>query len=288
MNTARDESLPRAPFGARLRAAMDTHGPLCAGIDPHRSLVQAWGLPFTLAGVERFAMTCVEAFGGTLAAVKPQSAFFEVFGSGGVALLERVVQGLRESGTLVVLDVKRGDIGSTMAAYADAFLADHPHSPDAITVSPYLGYESLRPAIDLARVNGRGVFVLALTSNSEGASVQHAIRDGVSVAASVVNGAARDNAQVAVTGGLGSVGLVVGATVGDAVERLGLDLVAAATPILAPGVGAQGAAPEQLDEVFGAARPQVLAASSREVLSAGPGISALRDAARRSCDALRV
>lgn len=278
----------REPFGARLRTAMDTFGPLCTGIDPHRALVEAWGLPFTLAGVERFASTCVEAFGGTVAAVKPQSAFFEAFGSGGVALLERIVQGLRESGTLVVLDIKRGDIGSTMSAYADAFLADHPHSPDAITLSPYLGYESLRPAIDLAHARGRGVFVLALTSNPEGAAVQHATRGGVSVAASIVQGAARDNAAAAAAGELGSVGLVVGATVDDAVQRLGLDLVGSAAPILAPGVGAQGAGAAQLDRVFGAARAQVLAASSREVLSAGPGVRALREAAQRSCDALRV
>ncbi len=288
MTTTITGSSLREPFGARLRTAMDTFGPLCTGIDPHRALVEAWGLPFTLAGVERFTLTCVEAFGGTVAAVKPQSAFFEVFGSGGVALLERIVQGLRESGTLVVLDIKRGDIGSTMSAYADAFLADHPHSPDAITLSPYLGYESLRPAIDLAHANGRGVFVLALTSNPEGASVQHAARGGVSVAASIVQGAARDNAAAAAAGELGSVGLVVGATVDDAVQRLGLDLVGSAAPILAPGVGAQGAGAAQLDWVFGAARAQVLAASSREVLSAGPGVRALREAAQRSCDALRV
>ncbi|UIJ34147.1 orotidine-5'-phosphate decarboxylase [Allobranchiibius sp. GilTou73] len=278
----------RAPFGVRLRAAMDAHGPLCAGIDPHRALVEAWGLPYTLAGVERFAMTCAEAFGGQVAAVKPQSAFFEVFGSKGVALLERVVAALRDAGTLTVLDVKRGDIGSTMAAYADAFLRESPHAPDAITLSPFLGYESLRPAIDLAHATGRGVFVLALTSNPEGASVQHATLDGVSVARSVVSGAAVDNAPARGRGELGSVGLVVGATVGDAVRRLDLHLVGAATPVLAPGVGAQGAGSAQLLDVFGAALPQVLAASSREVLGAGPDVRTLRDTARRTADALRV
>lgn len=277
----------RAAFGVRLRAAMDADGPLCAGIDPHRALVEAWGLPYTLAGVERFAMTCVEAFGGQVAAVKPQSAFFEVFGSGGVALLERVVAGLREAGTLTVLDVKRGDIGSTMAAYADAFLGESPHAPDAITLSPYLGYESLRPAIDLAHAHGRGVFVLALTSNPEGAGVQHATLEGVSVAGSIVAGAAADNAPARGRGELGSVGLVVGATVGDAVGRLDLDLVTAATPVLAPGVGAQGAGPAQLREVFGEALPQVLAASSRAVLEAGPEVARLQDAVRSTADALR-
>jgi orotidine-5'-phosphate decarboxylase len=258
-------------FGARLRAAMDERGPLCAGIDPHRSLVEAWGLTYDVAGLERFALTCVEAFAGRVAAVKPQSAFFEVFGSRGIAVLERVLTELREAGTLTILDAKRGDIGSTMAAYAEAYLGkDAVAPPDALTVSPYLGYESLRPAIDLAEQTGRGLFVLALTSNPEGASVQHAVRDDRSVAGSVVAGAAADNAAAAARGELGHVGLVVGATVGSAVADLGLDLVAAATPVLAPGVGAQGGTVESLTRTFGPARPQVLAASSREVLGAGP------------------
>ena len=282
MDQERSDMVGTPTFGDRLREAMDASGPLCAGIDPHRSLLQEWGLGPDLAGLERFAMTCVEAFGGHVAAVKPQSAFFELFGARGVALLERVVDELRARGSIVVLDVKRGDIGSTMDAYAEAFLgADAVSPPDAITVSPYLGYESLRPAIDLAARHGRGVFVLCLTSNPEGAAVQHAVRDGRSVAAGVALGAARDNAGAAGRGGLGHVGLVVGATVGPAVHDLAIDLAAVAGPILAPGVGAQGAGPDDLRSVFGAsALPQVLVASSRSILRHGPDVSALRDAAR--------
>lgn len=270
----------RPGFGARLRAAMDVYGPLCAGIDPHRSLLQHWGLTYDLAGVERFAMTCVEALGGQVAAVKPQSAFFEVFGSRGVALLERVITETRERGSLVILDVKRGDIGSTMDAYAHAFLGPAAVSPpDAITVSPFLGYESLRPAIDLAAAHGRGVFALCLTSNPEGASVQHAARGGRSVAAAIAAGAAQDNAGAAERGELGHVGLVIGATVGRAVLDLGLDLAAVNGPILAPGVGAQGATSKDMRQVFGAALPQVLASSSRSILAEGPSVAALRAAA---------
>ena len=276
-------------FGERLRAAMDAHGPLCAGIDPHRSLVEAWDLAYDLAGVERFAMTCVEALGGHVAALKPQSAFFEVFGSAGVALLERVVAAAHDLGSLVILDVKRGDIGSTMDAYAHAFLGPAAVAPpDAITVSPYLGYESLRPAIDLAADEGRGVFALCLTSNPEGASVQHATRDGEAVAAAVARGAARDNAAAASRGVLGHVGLVVGATVGSAVQDLGLDLASVNGPILAPGIGAQGATPADVRSVFGAAAPQVLASSSRSILRSGPEVSALRDAARREAQTLHT
>jgi orotidine-5'-phosphate decarboxylase len=276
------------PFGVRLRAAMDAHGPLCAGIDPHGALLRSWGLEESVRGLETFAMTCVEAFADTVACVKPQSAFFERFGAAGVAVLERTLVALRESGTLTILDVKRGDIGSTMDGYAQAYLGvDAPMRTDAITVSPYLGYGSLRPALDLAAQVGGGVFVLALTSNPEGSSVQHArTADGLSVAAGIVAGVAADNAAARERGTLGSVGMVIGATVGDAVQTLGLDLAAADAPLLAPGVGAQGGTAEDLRRVFGAALPNVLASSSREVLGAGPDVSQLRDQARRTAQAL--
>jgi orotidine-5'-phosphate decarboxylase len=277
-------------FGARLRVAMDELGPLCAGIDPHPALLAHWGLDETVQGLERFAMTCVEAFAGTVAVVKPQSAFFERFGSAGVAVLERTLTGLREAGTLSLLDVKRGDIGSTMAAYAQAYLGqDSPLRADAITVSPFLGFESLRPALDLAHQTGRGIFVLALTSNPEGAQVQHATRDGRTVAGSIVDGVTHENT---IPHGersgrvLGSIGMVIGATVGEAVRGLGLDLAAANAPLLAPGVGAQGAGVDDLRTVFGAALGNVLASSSREILGAGPDGVALKAAARHTAGQL--
>jgi orotidine-5'-phosphate decarboxylase len=271
------------PFGVRLRAAMTQRGQLCVGIDPHPSLLSAWDLPDDAAGLERFARTCVEALAERVAVLKPQSAFFERHGSAGVAVLERVLADARSADCLVLLDAKRGDIGSTMAAYGQAYL--DPKSPlcaDAVTLSPYLGYGSLRPALEMAALHGGGVFVLALTSNAEGASVQHARdADGRSVAASVVAGAAADNAAV---DDLGNVGLVVGATVGSAVEELGIDLAASRAPLLAPGIGAQGAGPVDLQRVFGHARRNVLASSSRAVLAAGPSASGLRDAAARTVD----
>ena len=274
-------------FGQRLRAAMDAHGPLCAGIDPHRALVESWGLDYDVDGLARFTDACVEAFAGHVAVVKPQSAFFEVFGSRGVAVLEEAVIALREAGTLVIVDAKRGDIGSTMSAYAEAFLGDDTVAAgDAVTLSPYLGFESLRPALDLAARTARGVFVLGLTSNPEGRSVQHARLDGLSVAQAMVQGAAAENAAAGERGELGSVGLVVGATVGSAVQELGIDLATANGPLLAPGVGAQGGTTADLRSVFGDALPNVLAASSRDVLSAGPDVKALRDKAVRTTQAL--
>jgi len=277
------------PFGARLRVAMDALGPLCAGIDPHPALLAHWGLDESVQGLETFAMTCVEAFAGAVAVVKPQSAFFERFGAAGVAVLERTLAGLREAGTLSLLDVKRGDIGSTMAAYAQAYLAqDSPLRADAITVSPFLGFESLRPALDLARESGRGLFVLTLTSNPEGAQVQHATRDGRSVAGGIVDAVTNQNAADRRDGVLGSVGMVVGATIGEAVQRLGLDLAAANAPLLAPGVGAQGATAGDLRRVFGESLGNVLASSSREILGAGPDGTALKVAARHTAEQLNT
>ncbi len=276
------------PFGVRLRAATTAYGPLCVGIDPHRSVVEGWGLRYDVSGLRRFARTCVEAFAGRVALVKPQSAFFEAFGSAGVAVLEETIRGFAGSGTLTLLDAKRGDIGSTMAAYAEAFLGDDAAAPaDALTLSPFLGYGSLRPAIDLAARTGRAVFVLALTSNPEGPPVQHAVHEDRVVAAGIVSAARADNAAAAAAGHLGHVGLVVGATVGSAVQDLGLDLVAANAPVLAPGFGAQGGTAADLQRVFGAAFPNVLPSSSRGVLAAGPDVSALRDAAREASDAIR-
>lgn len=184
------------PFGARLRRAMDDRGPLCVGIDPHASLLADWGLEDDIAGLERFSRTVVEALADRVAVLKPQSAFFERFGSRGIAVLEKSVEEARAAGALVVMDAKRGDIGSTMAAYAETFLRkDAPLFSDALTVSPYLGYGSLKPAVELARESGAGLFVLALTSNPEGGEVQHAVRaDGRTVGATMLGHLADENA----------------------------------------------------------------------------------------------
>ena len=218
-----------------------------------------------------------------MAAVKPQAAFFERLGSAGPALLAEVVQAARSAGVLCIIDAKRGDIGSTMAAYAQAYLADDSDlAGDALTVSPFLGYDSLAPALDLARSTGRGVFVLALTSNPDGAAVQHArTEDGRTVAAALAGHAARSNApDVAAGAPLGSVGLVVGATVANAPEVTGTDLAAVRGPLLAPGLGAQGATAADLPGTFADALPAVLATASRSVLGAGPDPAALARAAR--------
>ncbi|MEU6765973.1 orotidine-5'-phosphate decarboxylase [Streptomyces sp. NPDC046853] len=270
------------PFGTRLRHAMDERGPLCVGIDPHASLLSAWGLDDNIAGLEKFTGTVVDALAESVAVFKPQSAFFERFGSRGTAVLEKAVRELRAAGALVVMDAKRGDIGSTMAAYAETFLhKDSPLFSDALTVSPYLGYGSLKPAVDLARENGTGLFVLALTSNPEGAEVQHAVReDGRTIGATMLGHLAAENAGAQP---LGSFGAVVGATLGD----LSSYDLAVNGPLLAPGIGAQGATPADLPGVFGEAVRNVVPSVSRGVLRHGPDAAGLRVAASRFADEIR-
>ncbi len=272
----------RAPFGERLAAARADRGSLCVGIDPHPGLLAAWGLEDSPAGLERFSLTVLDAVGPAAAALKPQVALYERHGARGLAVLETLLARAADAGALTIADAKRGDIGSTMQAYAEAWLGEgRPLAADAVTLNPYLGFESLRPALDLAAATGRGVFVLALTSNPEGRSVQHVGGDA-SVARSIARAAAVENDGP----GPGHVGLVVGATVGDAAHHLGLDLTGLNGPILAPGVGAQGAGPRELRAAFGDALPFVLPTSSRAILVAGPDGSALRAAAERTRDEL--
>lgn len=184
-------------FGEKLQAVSLERGRLCVGIDPHPVLLEQWGLGVTADGLRRFSRICVEAFGPSVALVKPQVAFYEAFGSQGYAVLEETIRDLREQGALVVADAKRGDIGSTMAAYAEAWLSDSsPLCADAVTVSPYLGFEALRPALDLAHTHGRGVFVLAATSNPEGRQVQDCVNtDGVRLDQLMVDAAAAENSS---------------------------------------------------------------------------------------------
>ena len=263
----------REPYGVRLAQVVAERGPLCVGIDPHPGVLRAWGLDADVAGLERCARGMVEALGGTVAVLKPQSAFFEAYGSRGAAVLERTLADVAEAGALSLLDVKRGDIGSTMDAYAAAYLADgSPLAADAVTLSPYLGFGSLDGALAVAQAHGRGVYVLALTSNPEGPQVQHATGpDGRTVAQTVVDEAARRNAGERP----GDVGVVVGATVG----ATGTRFEELNGPILAPGLGAQGGTAAGLVEVFGAALPFVLPTTSREVMGAGPDAERLRTAA---------
>lgn len=266
-------------FGARLRHAMTERGRLCVGIDPHPHLLRHWDLSDDAVGLERFALAAVDALGDQVAVLKPQSAFFERHGSAGIAVLERTIAAANSAGALVLLDVKRGDIGSTAKAYADAYLDPASSlAADAVTVNPYLGVGALDPIIEAALLHGAGVFVLALTSNPEGRCLQSArAASGVTVAGEILSAIAARNAY---TASLGSIGAVVGATICCTEEDLEVN-----GPLLVPGMGAQGGALADLPRIFGTASRNVLPSWSRALLTAGPYPAALRQVAREAVDA---
>lgn len=279
MTTADGGAVPDAPsFGARLARTFRAHGHLCVGIDPHRSLLDAWGLADDARGLEEFGLRVVEATAGRAGIVKPQVAFFERHGSAGYAALERVLAAARDAGLLVIADAKRGDIGSTVDAYGAAWLApDSPLRADAVTLTAYTGVGSLDGVRAAADAWGAGVFVLAATSNPEARDLQRAVLpgDGPASAPRTVARGIQD-AAVAANGPIddpstdpGAFGLVIGATV-DAADA-GLDLARLTrTPILAPGFGHQGALLGDVRSLFGPASGVVIAAASRSILAAGP------------------
>ena len=260
-------------FGDRVAAAVRAVGPLCAGIDPSGALLGEWGLTDDARGLRAFCATCVEAFAGAVAAVKPQVAFFERHGSAGMGELELLTAEASAAGLLVIADAKRGDIDSTAAAYADAWLgAGSPLAADAVTVHPYLGLGALDPMVRLAAANGRGLLVVARSSNAEGRLLQEAVTGG---------GAAVEDmllAEIAALNGSpevprGTVGAVIGATL----EPSAFALSQLGGVILAPGLGAQGAGPAYVARRFAGCRPgTVLPSSSRGLLSGGPDPGALR------------
>ena len=276
-------------FADRVARAVAATGPLCAGIDPSSELLGHWGLDDSPDGLRTFGLTCVEAFAGVVPVVKPQVAFFERMGSAGLAVLEAVLGACRDAGLVAIADAKRGDIGSTMAAYASAWL--DPASPlaaDAVTVLAYLGLGALQPAFDRAAAGGKGVIVVVRSSNPEGRSLQEARTagpDGASTGPAVEDLLLADIAALN-HGGLpvaGTVGAVVGATR----DPSAFDLAGLGGVILAPGVGVQGGTAEGAAALFAGCAPgTVLPNVSRSLLVAGPDVAALRRAAAAECAAL--
>jgi len=256
-------------FGKRLTTVFADKGHLCVGIDPHAFLLKEWGYSDDAASLREFGLRVVEASAGTVGIVKPQVAFFERHGSAGYAALEAVITAARAAGLLVIADAKRGDVGSTVEAYGQSWLT--PGSPleaDAMTISAFQGLGSIDAPHQLALANGKGLFVLAATSNPESFSVQGArVASGATVSASIIDGVHTWNR--AENQSLGSVGVVIGATVDFG--EFGIDgSPLALTPILAPGLGAQGARFSDVGRIYGAAASNVIVSASRSILAAGP------------------
>lgn len=266
-------------FATRFLALAAHRSPLCLGIDPATELLDQWGVPRSAAGVGRFCDLVMEAMGDTVAIVKPQSAFFEQFGPEGMAELVRVVRMIRERGALALVDVKRGDIGHTLIAYANAMLgAESPFGADAMTVSAYLGFGALKPLLDTAVARKAGVIVVVRSSNPEGRALQDArLADGRTVATALADDISAYNAAS-------------GERVGPGRRRHGsyhrrsghrdashLDNAL----ILAPGIGAQGATFDDVSKNFGTATERVIPAVSRGILAKGPSVTGLREAIQR-------
>lgn len=255
-------------FGDRLATTFETRGRLCVGIDPHPFLLDAWNLPDSADGVREFGLRVVDAAAGVIGILKPQVAFFERHGSLGYAALEAVLAAARDAELLIIADVKRGDLGTSVEAYGQAWLT--PGSPlevDAMTAVAYQGVASLAAPIELARATGKGIFILAATSNPEAAASQKAVLgSGETVAAGIVSEV--DALNVKATG-LGPVGLVLGATV-DLADYGIRDELLTKTPILAPGFGEQGALFGDIPQLYGAASGNIVVSVSRSILRAGP------------------
>lgn len=257
-----------------MATAVARTGPVCAGIDPSSSLVKEWGLPDTADGLLEFGIRCVDAFAGIVPVVKPQVAFFERMGAAGIGVLETVIRRAREAGLVVIADAKRGDIGSTSAAYASAWLdPSSPLASDAMTGVAYMGLGAIQPMIDMAQAHGNGVIVVVRSSNPEGKALQAAVAPGSqgrSIADDILADIAARNAVAP-----GVIGAVIGATL-DPSE---FSLPGLGGPILAPGVGAQGGTATDIGALFkGCPLGSVLPGVSRSVLAAGPDVDALRRA----------
>ena len=261
-------------FVSRLSQRIKDHSPLCVGIDPSASILTACGLPDSAAGALEFGQRVLHAARFELAIIKPQSAFFERFGSPGVAAMEELSTLARAREVLVLLDGKRGDIDTTGAAYAAGYFA--PSTPlrvDAVTTHPYLGLGALDPFIDCAVQHDGAVFVVVRSSNPEGVELQTArLANGETVAQNLCRQIRALNQKHA-GDGLGPVGAVIGATCEDAAATLA-DLPTSF--ILAPGVGAQGATMQDVRARMSAGRSRILVNVSRAILANGTAEAELR------------
>jgi orotidine-5'-phosphate decarboxylase len=248
-------------------------GPLVWGLDPSGAILRSWGLDDSPDGLDRFVDVVLDSAVGVVGLVKPQSAFYERHGWRGIRTLGRLVGEARQAGLLVILDAKRGDVGSTNDAYAEAFLgADAAIPVDALTVHPYLGFGAMGGFVERAAQAGSCLLVVIRSSNPEGRRVQ-AARDetGKSVEVALLEEIGHRNAELA-PGAIGPIGAVIGPTH----MHPELDLTSANALFLAPGVGAQGATPSDVAHVFHACRDRVMPSASRLLLDAGPEVNKLR------------
>jgi len=237
-------------------------------------MLDSWGVGDTPDGLDRFADIALSAATGTVGLVKLQAAFYERHGWRGFRTLQRLIADGRGAGLLVIVDAKRGDVGTTNDAYAEAFLgADAPLSADALTVHPYLGVGAMGSFIARAHESGSCLLIVTRSSNPEGRAIQSAdAASGHSVEATLLREIGELNTRLA-PGEIGPIGAVVGPT---HIEPT-LDLPSSHGLYLSPGVGAQGATPSDVARVFAACPDRVIPSASRSLLAGGPDPNRLRD-----------
>lgn len=227
-------------FADRLIAATEEFGPLCVGLDPHAGRIPDLFGGDTPEGVEAWGLAMVEAAKGRTGVIKPQSAFYERHGWQGMRALTRILEAARDAGLVVLMDAKRGDIGSTAEGYAAAFLAENaPFPSDALTVNPYMGVDTLEPHVKAAEANGKGVIVLARTSNPGSADFQSKSLEGAPLYERIVEALAPMIERLKGESGWSGLMLVTGATGPQEARRL--RELAPDALFLVPGYGAQGA-----------------------------------------------
>jgi orotidine-5'-phosphate decarboxylase len=270
-----------ASFGDRLAARVaETGSALCVGIDPRGPFPDAvaHGLADSRAGraraVERYAVGLVEAVAPFCVAIKPQVALFELYGGYGLHALDRVCEAAREHGLLIIADAKRGDIASTAAAYAEAWIGLRPGEAaplaDCVTVNAYMGPDTVEPFLEVADRHGAGLFVLARTSNPGAADLEERrIDGGAQVWEEVAGWIAGWGRERTGASGLADVGAVIGATAPAVVARA-RELMPDA-PLLLPGVGAQGGRIEDLAPAFARHPAGGLVVAARSVIEAWRG-----------------
>jgi orotidine-5'-phosphate decarboxylase len=270
-------------FSQKFLKLAKTRSPFCLGIDPTEELIKDWGLNFDITGLKKMCEIIIEAAADNLALVKPQSAYFERFGPNGMAILQNLVEEFHKKETLVLLDAKKADIGSTTLSYAKAYLGkESPYNFDAITATAYMGFEALMPMLEYAKEQNCGVFIVVRSSNIDGSLIQQALITKNTAIANYLAQKINDfNHQIS-NQIIGPIGVVMGATLASediktTISKLNNCL------ILTPGIGHQGATFEDLKTNYQPVLKNLIPTSSRAVLSKGPNIANLRQEILKNC-----
>ncbi len=262
-------------YSKRVQSLIKESTGLCVGLDPSTELLQSWGLSDNLEGLKAFCdrmlEVCIES---KVAFAKPQSAFYERFGWEGMYVLTEMNKKLRSAGIFTILDCKRGDISSTAIAYADAYLSESDYSKyDAITVNPFLGYESHQPYIDIIKKQSVGIFIVMRSSNPDSHYIQQArIDNDLPISTWLARKIFNDNLAIFGKSNLGAIGAVVGATI-DSLGGLLDDM--STSFFLCPGIGAQGATVELVKKTFSQYIDQCIFPVSRGISMNTPSKKAL-------------